>query len=1117
MIRGLRGSLLSHDALVREVPRACRGLPAEREGEEARRRFRSWFLRALAEMGPTAGPRAVFDRVAAPLARALGYETVLPATGRAGNGVLRVSLYANAAPAAAMLVTAWGIDPGAAWRDAVRHGIGDGVRWCLCANGPTLRLIDARGTYSRRYAEFDLAIAADDPSTFAVAWTLLRTSAVGSVGAAGSLTLDMAVELCERHRAGVRASLQTGVYDALVHLLDAFAAARARSRRPHLTIQPSVLLDESLVVIYRILFLLFAEARGLVPHWHPVYRDGYTIESLRGQAEIQARPRGLWEALQAIARLAHHGCRVGTLRVPPFNGRLFSPAHAPLSDTLPLDDAAVRNALVALTTRRSKVGVERIAYADLGVEQLGGVYERMLDFDPAVTGGGRPRITLVRALRRKATGSFYTPRSLTEYLVRRTLAPLVRDAAPDDVLNLRVLDPAMGSGAFLVATCRYLAAAYEAALVRDGCLSPGDVGDGDRAGFRRTVAQRCLFGVDVNPMAVQLGRLSLWLTTLAADRPLTFLDHHLRAGNSLVGAARHDIHCNPFTSRRRPSAPLPLFDGDALDDALRSSVGPRLSIMLDPGDTLDEVREKERLLGRIDRADGPLARWKQVADLWCSRWFPPVDEVAAAQVRAAERRGVFGALADEMLGRSATLPAHVSAPLVSAVRETAARERFFHWTMEFPEVFYAADGQPLAAGGFDAVLGNPPWEMLRGDSGDPGTRRQAGDAAGRLTEFARASGVYPLQSRGHANLYQLFLERALGLVRRGGRIGIVLPSGFATDHGCAALRRHVLDGTVVDTLVSIENRGRVFPIHRGLRFLLVCATAAARTRALQLRSGIRSADALDSLPDIGSDPACIVLERELIERFSGPQLAIPDVRSSADVEILAKIATNVPALGAVHGWNVRFGRELNATDDRPHLVESGRGLPVVAGKQVQPFVVELAGSRLRIPRSVARRLLREGAFERPRLAYRDVAAATNRLTLIAAIVPGGVVTTHTLFCMKEVLEEASQSFLCGVFNSYVANYLVRLRVSTHVTTAIVEQLPVPKPARESAGFERVATCAAALAHDPSDARAAARLQATVAQLYGLSEAEFRHVLATFPLVDAVVREEALRAFITPEP
>jgi hypothetical protein len=204
----------------------------------------------------------------------------------------------------------------------------------------------------------------------------------------------------------------------------------------------------------------------------------------------------------------------------------------------------------------------------------------------------------------------------------------------------------------------------------------------------------------------------------------------------------------------------------------------------------------------------------------------------------------------------------------------------------------------------------------------------------------------------------------------------------------------------VDTLVSIENREGLFPIHRGLKFLLLCATAAGETTAVRLRTGIRSADALDRLPDIGPDAGSIVVQRALIERFTGPQLAIPDLRSTADVEIVSRIAFGTPVVGGPDGWNLRFGRELNASDDRRHFIEGSRGLPVVEGKHVQPFTVDVAAARQRIPRAMAARLLpAERTFARPRLAYRDVAAATNKLTLIAAIIPAGVVTTHTLFCL----------------------------------------------------------------------------------------------------------------------
>ena len=1045
-------------------------------------------------MGPACNARHVFDRVAAPLARELGFRIVpIPKT-TATSTAIHAALQTDDATVLSLLVTAWGHDAATEWQAAVRSGIAHGVRWCVCVTGPVVRILDATHTYSRRFAEFNLEITSNDDASLDVLWMLLSRHAFGG----DEPTLNRAVAISDRHRSEVRTSLQQGVFDALTSLLRAFAIAFPR----RVLIDPPRLFDESLIVIYRILFLLFAEARGLVPKWHPVYRDGYTIESLRGPAERSIKPPGLWESLQAIARLAHRGCRAGALRVPAFNGRLFSPTHAPLADSLLLDDGAVRHAMLALTTRPREGGRERIAYADLGVEQLGGVYERILEYAPRQAPDSSD-LLLTPVGVRKSTGTFYTPRSVTEFMVRRALAPLVEGATSEEILTLRIVDPAMGSGAFLVAACRYLALAYEAAVVREGGLSPADVDESARANFRRAIAQRCLFGVDINPMAVQLGRLSLWLTTLAHDKPLTFLDHHLRVGNSLAGATIDDLLRSPV-SQRRPKRfePLPLFDVDRVDEDLRQVVGLRRSLADEPDDTIEQVRRKERLLGSLQQPDVPLNAWKAVANLWCAHWF---DNDA----RASRRFTHFGPLADRLLGRASVIPSHVATPLVEHAQAIADNHRFFHWQLEFPEVFHGADGQPLTRPGFDAVLGNPPWEMLRG-------KRDVADAAA-LTSFSRYSGAYRWQGDGHANLYQLFLERALSLARPSGRIALVLPSGFAFDHGCSRLRSAVLDRTTIDTYVTIENRDAVFPIHRSLKFLLLATTCAGRTTAVPCRTGQRSTTALDRIPDTGVDKT-IALARSVIERFSGDQRAIPDIRCETDATILGRTVFRFPALASSDGWNVRFGRELNATDDRMHfLAGPGRGrLPVLEGKQIQPFAARIDKAEQYIASATAHRLL-GSTVARARLAYRDVSSPSNRLTLIAAMVPANAVTTHTLFCLKGAVDVDHQLFLCGVFNSFVANYLVRMRVGTHVNVSIVERLPVPRPALDSLTFDRILRLSRRVVSTPTDDEAVANVQAAVAHLYQLHTPEFEHVLATFPLVPEAVRERAMQCFLQHQP
>jgi hypothetical protein len=852
--------------------------------------------------------------------------------------------------------------------------------------------------------------------------------------------------------------------------------------------------------VYRILFLLFAEAHALVPIWNDVYRQAYTIASLTDRACLPAAP-GLWRALQAISRLAHAGCRAGDLEVTAFNGRLFSPRHTPLIEQRRVPDSVIRDVLLSLATEQTRQGRRRISYHDLGVEQLGSVYERVLEYEPAAEGH---EVSLARtSTRRKSTGSFYTPRALTEFLVRRALSPLVEERSADQILDLRVCDPAMGSGAFLVAACRFLADACEHALMRDGEWLDADATTAARATLRRNVAERCLYGVDLNPTAVQLARLSLWLTTLAADRPLTFLDHHLASGNSLIGARLGDLSRPLMPARStRPSSP-PLFDDLIAGDVSTHVLPARLQLAMAPSDSVAVVKNKERTMALLAAPGGAIDRFTAAADAWCAArlWTgtPPSTGVVNEWIAAA-------------MGASTSLPAKSLRASLEQAREVAANHAVFHWELAFPEVFLDATGRPHAGGGFDAVIGNPPWDMLRADTGSSTDRVDARSMTAAALRFCRSSRAYQHQGTGHPNSYQLFLERALALVKPAGRVGLVLPSGIATDHGSAALRRHLFDRTTIDAWIGFDNRSRIFPIHRSVRFVVLTATNGGRTEALRFRAGVRDPETLDQM-----DTAALTISRARLERWSPDHLTIPEVTNPIALSILTTIADRVPALGHASGWHVRFGRELNATDDRPHFVPNASRrhlLPVVEGKHLRPFGVDLNRSTAGIPRTIASTLLdAESSFDRQRIAYRDVASATNKLTLIAAMLPRGCVSTHTLFCLKTPLDEASQWCLLGLLNSFVANYLVRLQVTTHVTTALMARLPVPRPSMESAEFRRLAELSRLIAASEieSTADAYAEVNAIAARIYGVTRDEFAHVLSTFPLIAGDLRARCLAA------
>jgi hypothetical protein len=1087
---GVRGRLVSESFVEQVLPT----LPAfRRPSASVIAALDRWSERCEAGLGPASSVRAIADVCVLPLLRLLGLD-VTRREDAAAQCRLETAFAGTRGPV--VIVTTWNEPLGRAWRDAVLHSIVADASWCLCCNGHALRLVDARRTWSREYLEFDLTTAAGDGAAVALLWTVARADAI----ACPSPLLDLIADLSAKHGSQVCRALGAGVLEALTLLLQAIQSPRAGR------LDAAVVFEQSLTVLYRVLFLLFAEARGLVPLWHPVYRDRYSLDAIVDAMLAGRRYEGLWQALSAISRLAHAGCEAGDLKVTAFNGRLFSPRQsAALAHVRIGDDVMGRVVAAVGTTAAGPDGKRsRIAYRDLDVEQLGAVYERVLDYRfPA---GGIERHPTRDA--RKSSGTFYTPRAVTAFLVRRTLEPLVRGKTAQEILALRVVDPAMGSGAFLVGACRFLAQAAEEALVCDGEWHGGDVDIGDRAGLRRAIASRCLYGVDLNPMAVQLARLSLWLATLASGQPLSFLDHRLVAGDSLIGATPDDVRRQPGKSRRSARHEgLPLFETAALASTLEHAVRVRDKLAAAPDDSPAAVHAKERALAALGAEGTPVNRWSRVLDLWCAGWF--WNSGTAPDAATARELG------EQLLSGRSVLPPRLSQPLLEVAAAVAADHRFLHWPLVFPEVFADASGRPQPCPGFDAVIGNPPWDMVRGDSGDADIRTDRRRDARQMVDFVRESGIYHVDGRAHLNRYQLFLERALQLVRPGGRVGLVLPSGAMSDSGAGALRRHLFEHAEVDSVTGLDNRGAIFPIHRGLRFVLLTCTAGRPTAATACRFGITRAEELDET-GAGTGRGPLLVTRALLSRLSGDDdLGLPELATTQALRIVERVSATVPWLAAESGWHVHFGRELNATDDRGLFVPfsgSVTARPVVEGKQIEPFRAAVERSHLELPAGAdpAARVAR-----RARLAYRDVASATNRLTLIAAIVPARAVTTHTLFCLKTPLPIADQQALCALLNSFVANYLVRLRVNTHVTTSLLSRLPVPFPGPQSTAHARLAALSATLAATTGnieESEAYAELQALAARLYQLSSADFEYVLETFPLIPKAVRAAALLRF-----
>lgn len=1042
------------------------------QSERRRSVLARWWRSVEGRCGPATAVRTLFDVAAMPLAALLGFRA---ADAQFDPRVATARLYAGGTRNL-LVVLPWSSRLPAVWRDLHAH---HDAQWALVIALPFVSVVDLRRRAVRHSLDFRFPHVLHPRSVN----VFLQLADAAAFEDGGAFTLRDLADRATRYQAAVRQDLQVGVTVALGRLMPCL---RGQS------------FDESLVIVYRLLFLLFAESRHLTAAGGGAAGDAYGLSAISRKAWRDGEVRGLWSSLAAITRLSRAGCQSRSLIVAPFNGHLFAREAAP---SLELEgrvrqptvlssrrDSALGDALVALASRDSAAGREEISYADLGVEQLGAVYERVLDLDPSalIDRAERAAAPVARrhSARRKEHGTFYTPQALAEYVVRRTLAPLVRDRRPDDILRLRVLDPAMGSGAFLVAACRYLADAYERALIEEGRYGAGDFDEARHAEVRRLVASRCLVGVDVNPTAVQLARLSLWLTTLAKGKPLSFLDHQLRVGNSLIGTTPADL----WRARRHVASRSdhPLFQAAGLEEAVRDVLAPVRDLRLRADDTVNDVHARERLWRSISGPSSPVARWRTACDIWCSQWFQADGEATPS---AAEIRAVLDALLrnDHVLSRSQF------ASRLTAAAAAASRERFFHWPLEFPDVFHDAEGAAASTRGFDAVIGNPPWEMLR--RGDGTSRSRSAELA-----FIRESGFFPACDRGHLNLYQPFVERALALVRPGGRVGLVLPWSFATDDGSAALRQHIVRHGSMESLLGIDNGEGLFPIHRGLRFAALVIARTPREFDVSMRAGIKSASEIEALPDTemhagtgarsapgpsAASADAVAIPPATLRLVGGPALRIPDVRSRRDLEWLARVARTHPPLGAQAGWGISFGRELNATEDGDAF--GSEGLPVLDGKHIEQFTVTIPPECRRIPMAEAGRRLPDRRFTRRRLAYRDVSGVGNRHTVIAAIIPAGVVTTHTLFCLRQTLDDERQAFLCGLLNSRSVNAWVRMFMGSHVTTSLLEQLPAA-PWTGTPAQRVIAALATQLIDGAADAGASAlrsELDERVARLYAV--------------------------------
>jgi hypothetical protein len=642
-----------------------------------------------------------------------------------------------------------------------------GLDWGILTNGRLWRLYHKDTAHKLdRFYEVNLPelLQANDVNAFLYFYVFFRRQAFEP----GELAIE-AIRLASADYArGVGDSLKTQVYESLRHVAQGFLDFRPNNLQPEPDTFKAIY-DPALIVLYRLLFILYAEARELLPvHENQGYRESYSLESIKKsiQKNLAARKpllpntATLWPQLKALFSIIDEGSP--PLSVATFNGGLFDPQRHPFLEQYAVGDQHLQQAIDKL----ARVDGQFVDYRDLAERHLGTIYEGLLEFhlekvDPPESGWTIDLKT--EKGERKATGSYYTPDYIVKYMVEETLGPVLGKALADAtteqekvaaILNVKVLDPAMGSGHFPVEATEYIARF----LVEHIQQPPADAGgEADLAYWKRRVAQSCIYGVDLNPLAVDLAKLSLWLATVAKNRPLSFLDHHLRCGNSLIGARLADLKIGTAAVKKiskKTQATLTqgahvsqsvLFDDESLRQAMTTAVDLMWLIESSPAQTVADVKEQEQIYGDLRRR--LTDKYGMLANL-----------VGATHFGLTVESALWKSLADYATGRISIAPPQFDSWLQAAAA-FAAQYHFFHWELEFPEVFFNRHGQLKgASAGFDVVIGNPPYV------------RQ--EELGQFKPYFAA--MYPETYRGVADLYVYFYQQGLRLIRVGGRMSYIV-------------------------------------------------------------------------------------------------------------------------------------------------------------------------------------------------------------------------------------------------------------------------------------------------------------------------------------------------------
>ncbi|WP_157653272.1 Eco57I restriction-modification methylase domain-containing protein [Burkholderia ubonensis] len=893
----------------------------------------------------------------------------------------------------------------------------DDSLWALVSNGLSLRILRDNPSLTRpAYIEVDLeAIFAEELlADFSAFWLLAHASRFGHAEALPSdCPWERWRDAGQQVGVTVRGKLRNQVANALRALGTGFLShPDNRSLRAALQDAGSgydrqAFFEELLRLVYRLIFLSTVEDRrdrgsgerlvfapDASDEAKARYLDGYSLTWLRERAVRRSqhdRHADLWQALTITHRALAHG--EVALGLPAIGG-LFDADQCSHLDVAELENRYLLAAVFELGWFRADGSLSRVNYRDMGPEELGSVYESLLELVPDLQGlahAGTARLAFVgdevteastKGNTRKLTGSYYTPDRLVQELIKSALEPVIEQTVKanpqrpvDALLELTICDPACGSGHFLLSAARRLAdevALHRAAVEREGG-APTPV---DYRHALRDVVSRCIYGVDKNPMAIQLAKTALWLEAYSPDRPLSFVDHHLRVGDALLGVLdpkvlEHGIPDEAYTVlsgddkatasalKKQNKADLKswraIAGGDLLTQADMAVQAGTVEALDD--DTPEHLAAKRQAWAATE-AEAQRSRFARLADTYVAAFLAPklvgtIDTVPLSGY-------LWGVLSDQP----------VKAELEDAAQALCRQHAVFHWWLAFPQV--------AARGGFSVMLGNPPWERIKLQEEEffatrsplvamaknkaersqriewlregallhnvnPDLERAEGLAPPNRAEmslyasfiaarhgaeaaslYAHDSRRYPLTGVGDVNTYALFAETFLQATAPTGRAGFIVPTGIATDDSTKAYFEQLAVGGFLRSLLCLENEEFVFPsVHHAFRFALLTLGGSSSGEPATMVFFARQPE------QIHDTRRQFQLTPEEFELINPNTRTCPVFRSNRDAELTKKLYRAAPVLikeavtdeagnvveAEVNPWGIRFQAMFHMSAD----------------------------------------------------------------------------------------------------------------------------------------------------------------------------------------------------------